>query len=66
VLPPKKPILKPVRVISHWALPKVLFQIEVSLRQIWLSTDWRREFLGLRESLLRRIGTERRHDYGPD
>ena len=47
VLPPRKPILKPVRVIPHCALPIVLCQIEVSLLQIWLSTAFKR-FVGLR------------------
>src|SRR5271168_3446459 len=42
VLPPRKPILKPVRVIPHCALPIVLFQIEVSLVQISLSTAFKR------------------------
>src|SRR5271170_1783023 len=42
VLPPRKPILKPVRVIPHCALPIVLFQIEVSLLQISLSTEFKR------------------------
>src|SRR5271166_6515651 len=42
VLPPRKPILKPVRVIPHCALPIVLFQIEVSLLQISLSTAFKR------------------------
>src|SRR5208337_1208374 len=47
VLPPRKPILKPVRVIPHCALPMVLCQIEVSLLQISLSTAFKR-FVGLR------------------
>src|SRR5271165_421466 len=47
VLPPRKPILKPVRVIPHCALPIVLCQIEVSLLQISLSTAFNR-FVGLR------------------
>src|SRR5208283_1315219 len=47
VLPPRKPILKPVRVIPHCALPIVLCQIEVSLLQISLSTAFKR-FVGLR------------------
>src|SRR5208283_897617 len=47
VLPPRNPILKPVRVIPHCALPMVLCQIEVSLLQISLSTAFKR-FVGLR------------------
>src|SRR5271165_1803939 len=47
VLPPRNPILKPVRVIPHCALPIVLCQIEVSLLQISLSTAFNR-FVGLR------------------
>src|SRR5271166_189626 len=47
VLPPRKPILKPVRVIPHCALPIVLCQIEVSLLQISLSTAFKR-VVGLR------------------
>src|SRR5271157_4153879 len=47
VLPPRKPILNPVRVMPHCALPIVLCQIEVSLLQIWLSTAFKR-VVGLR------------------
>src|SRR5271166_2468507 len=47
VLPPRKPILKPVRVMPHCALPIVLCQIEVSLLQIWLSMAFKR-VVGLR------------------
>src|SRR5208337_4422743 len=42
VEPPRNPIWKPVRVIPHWALPSVLFQIEVSLLQISVSTAFKR------------------------